>query len=498
MGYTDFPASPIIEPGAPANAPDLFGAPDGATAGPCMVEPEPGALLPRDWLRLRVRYVAGSAQNLFEIRIHAASQRNDLLVYTPATTWTIPADLWDAVNQHSVDEPVTITIRGADLEGGQLSGPPSLASAGAIRLAPGDASGTVAYWTTGTGGAGGAGALKGFRIGEETVHDVLTPAQAGVGCIGCHSSTPDGTFVAFSANPAVVDGRPAHADIRSVDGTVARPSFLSPSAATLLGRGYQQQPVFSAAHWQAGDHVAITTYELGGRTELIWTDLEATSEAQGTGWGVFARTGDANQAAAPAISHDGTRLAYTSSVFVSSGVNLDRGNGDLYVIPYGDRQGGAAAPVAGASSPSFSEHYPSFSADDALLAFTRVPAAQSSYDNPESEVFVVPSAGGAAVRLEANQPPACGGRQSPGIANSWPKWSPRVADAGGVRYYWLTFSSRREPNGLPQLYVAAVTVAGSAMTTYPAVYLWNQPAGESNHTPAWDELDIPIGREVPR
>ena len=28
-------------------------------------------------------------------------------------------------------------------------------------------------------------------------------------------------------------------------------------------------------------------------------------------------------------------------------------------------------------------------------------------------------------------------------------------------------------------------------TNYPAVYLWNQPATSSNHTPAWDVFQIP-------
>ncbi len=30
------------------------------------------------------------------------------------------------------------------------------------------------------------------------------------------------------------------------------------------------------------------------------------------------------------------------------------------------------------------------------------------------------------------------------------------------------------------------------LTTYPALYLWNQPANENNHTPAWDNFDIPV------
>ncbi len=47
-------------------------------------------------------------------------------------------------------------------------------------------------------------------------------------------------------------------------------------------------------------------------------------------------------------------------------------------------------------------------------------------------------------------------------------------------------------NGTPQLYVTAiVTQPGVTPKTYPALYLWNQPPTESNHTPSWDNFKIP-------
>ena len=96
------------------------------------------------------------------------------------------------------------------------------------------------------------------------------------------------------------------------------------------------------------------------------------------------------------------------------------------------------------------------------------------------------------VRIAANTPPLCTGEVSPGVDNSWPKWSPLVETKNGKQYYWLTFSSTRSLNGKPQLYVSAITVEGDVITTYPALYLWNQPANESNHTPAWDDFQIVI------
>src|SRR5436190_2766969 len=62
----------------------------------------------------------------------------------------------------------------------------------------------------------------------------------------------------------------------------------------------------------------------------------------------------------------------------------------------------------------------------------------------------------------------------------------------------MIFSSWRDrghyPTGGPiaQLYMTAVTADEiNVQTNYPAVYLWNQPATSSNHTPAWDRFQIP-------
>ena len=85
----------------------------------------------------------------------------------------------------------------------------------------------------------------------------------------------------------------------------------------------------------------------------------------------------------------------------------------------------------------------------------------------------------------------CLGQTSPGITNSWPKWSPVASTASGRTYYWIIFSSTRSGN--PQLYVAGVIKDETGLvTTTPALYLWNQPAAENNHTPAWDTFIIPI------
>ena len=99
------------------------------------------------------------------------------------------------------------------------------------------------------------------------------------------------------------------------------------------------------------------------------------------------------------------------------GIRSDRGvlptHGDLYTVPWNDRACGTATPVTGASGSDVDEFFPAFSPDDQLISFASFPVGDGiAYDNPMTEVSVIPSGGGSAVRLakrsagmqRANQP----------------------------------------------------------------------------------------------
>jgi hypothetical protein len=487
--FSDFPAQPILDApdggmAAPSNAPTLFGSAeagaggDGGGAGPCLVEPEVGSLYPNNWLRPRFSWIAPGGENLFELRVHAQNQVNDLVVYTAETSWTMPLVMWQALSADSQDVPMTISITGGvytsptltDVEAG---------SSGPIGIAPVAAPGAIVYWTTSNGTA-----LKGFSIGDETVGVVMTPNQVTeqtTTCIGCHISSPDGLFAEFSTSNGWNNS------IGSVQAGMAgqTPSFLGSVGSASLMQAPRGISAMSPGHWANGDHVVVTTVM---DSTIGWVDLEATADA---GFGTFTRTGDTNGAGAPTWSHDGTTLTYVSTNAILTG-RLSTGPADLYQVPYNNRVGGNATPVAGASDPNYEEYYPAYSPDDTLLAFDRIATGNNMYNQPLAEVFVIPSAGGTATRLAANDPPACTGKTSPGVTNSWPKWSPAATTASNGRtFYWLVYSSTRDVSGNPQLYVTPIVVQGGQVTTYQALYLWNQPASENNHTPAWDVFKIP-------
>jgi hypothetical protein len=328
-------------------------------------------------------------------------------------------------------------------------------------------------------------------------------------------------------------------------------------------------PAFTAGQtrnqaWEALPYYNQTNSFLDDKVlwhKLAWIDLESTatinvavtdtpnygqpltqreqqaSAAMGTAYGLIA-TGDTNVSdVSPALSHDGTKIVYVTTDFSPDGhPDYTATKADLNIVPYNAHQGGTAQPVSGASDPAYLEYYPSFSEDDQLIAFTRAPTPSTAspdgpYYNRFGEIHVIPSAGGTSTRLAANDPNACAGDDtSLGIINSWPKWSPDVVVSGGKTYYFLIFSSARKYgdafssqfqlaanpasdfNGLhssSQLYLAAIVVdnTSGAITTYPAVYLWNQNRTPSNGaamnlqysnlTPAWDPFALPPLPSIP-
>ncbi|HEY1954598.1 MAG TPA: hypothetical protein VGH28_03285 [Polyangiaceae bacterium] len=495
--FTDF-GDPIFASGAPTSSQQLFGpVSNGAlSGGPCLMEPEINTLYPRNWLRPRFRWIASTGENLFELRVHAPNQIKDLIVYTTDTSWTMPQTMWDHVRSDSTDMPMTLTIRGASFDGTNASGI-AFGNGGNIGIAPVDAPGTIVYWYT--NGYTGAIGLNAFQVGDETVTNALSTSQVqeqSTTCMGCHVGTPDGSGVVFSTeNDTWGD---MLADVSSGDGGVPGtvPSYAGNAGLQALLQGPLGMSAISKAHWQDGDRVVIAS----DNPDLQWIDVAATDPTKARG--TIARVGTAAAgpiAGAPSFSHDGKTIVYTATNHAADGRlggyiydTDDPGSlADLYTVPYADRAGGAIAPVAGASDPLVQEYYPAFSPDDSMIAFNRIPNDKNMYNQPLSEVWLVPSSGGTAMRLAANDPPGCSGKVSPGVTNSWPKWAPNMSTTSdGRTFYWLVFSSTRAGT-LPQLYITPVVVTNGKVQSYASLYLWNQPATTGNHTPAWEYFNIP-------
>ena len=276
----------------------------------------------------------------------------------------------------------------------------------------------------------------------------------------------------------------------------------------------------------------------------------AVGRSYNRSWGLITTLGENDNAVTPTWSNDGVEIAYVSTNKSSTDGHPDwtANTADIKVVPYANHGGGAATPLLGASDPGVLEYYPEFSAGDAFVAFARAPnptlglrcvpsqneqgvvatcAPQELGENPDGpyynrngEIYIVKRGGGTPIRLAANDPVSCTGDTVRGSINNWPKWSPRREQSEGKTYYFLIFSSARSypgsfemprarltpaiSNKSSQLYMTPIVVddATGNVTTYPAVYLWNQnivvdAAGTatientSNLTPAWDDFSIP-------
>jgi hypothetical protein len=400
-----------------------------------------------------------------------------------------------------------------------------------------------------------------------------------VRCIGCHTTIPDGSGVLFG------DDWPWSKAAAALN-TGAIPAGIGLGAQAIMKTPWWGQQSMSKAHWAPGDRIIVSSYgttfksgalrsipwaklpnyaSMGGVDDkikyhaLAWINAEyaaaipvaiaagndygspnlaarntAVTQAQSAGgWGLIA-TGDTNISdVSPTLSHDGNSIVYVTTDYSPDGhPDATATVADIRTVPYNNHSGGTSAPLNGAASPTMLEYYPSYSADDKLIAFTQAPqpgpaSPDGPYYNRFGKVMVIPPGGGTATELAANDPGTCGGDNvATGIINSWPKWSPDAFSAGGKTYYFLVFSSARKYadefskqftlpansqssfkglNNSSQLYLAAVVVddATGAVTSYPAVYIWNQnrtPGADasstaslnySNLTPAWDPIALP-------
>ena len=578
----DFPAQPLFEDGLAQDAAASFSG-AGSGAGPCIIEPQDGMLIPANMLRPRVRFsVPNAAANaVFQITLHAEREANDMVVYTRQNPWLMPPEVWNGLRRNVFEEDITVTVRSS--QNGQAPSESSVR----FRIAPVQAGGSMVYWGAQSEQPGlDTTRLLAFEVGEEAVITALRPADvketmlgdnarikreeygAAAGqarCIGCHTSTGDGKAVITNDhwpwNLAVTDitlgGRPA--DLSAFGSFLMQMPWLGVSSTSrgdwatgrrLMITSAGPRPAMEATFMpNANDPQRDMGFGSGqnatNRDGLIWIDMAAQGEvpelapqngqgqeseravgramlaARGTGWGVIARTGDPRAAVTPDWSHDGATIAYTSTDSTSDGrIGNNANQVDIYTVPFNGGAGGAATPLPGASTAGVAEYYPDFSADDRFIAFNRVQDGRGRiYYHPQGEIYVVPATGGEPLRLAANDPPQCTGETSPGVLNSWPKWSPTVrggpenTEHAGKRYYFLLFSSARQSpfrlgqGPASQLYLTTlVQLPNGELQTYPAMYLWNQgfeiqnpdsatptvaPVQTSNLTPAFDEFTIP-------
>lgn len=442
--------NPLFDEGVSSDVGSKFGNPSGA--GPCVTEPEDGALYPNNWAPVRVR-VPGNSGNL-KITVHADMESTDLVAYSaPGETWTMPKPLWASLASHIVEQDITVTVQ--TTSGG--------ASKVKFQVAGAGAGGSMVFWSAdpkqankmGIEGTGVTQAslvndsyLLGFTVGDtgttkaltidQVQQEVLTNDQhntRNARCIGCHVGTPDGSYVSY------VDAWPWPGVFANVSADATQhgkglPGYLGCTAAlgtactttnppSVIQYAWGGPMTFSKAHWTdpatAGERIGIMASQMVDFTapwtttditagKLMWIDFNSTASMTTNGqpvpvlnsaYGYLARTGDPNPAAGfPNWSADGNTVVYVSAACPNPGTantgcgtqdgRLATGPADIYQIPFANKAGGAATPVPGASSKTLDEYYPALSPDGNFLAYTAVPSPGLMYANPKAELYVVP------------------------------------------------------------------------------------------------------------
>ncbi len=596
-----FPADPIYDEGVTEAEAAVFANPEEFSPGVCVFEPHlsddrgVGALYPMNWLRPRFRWTGTGGETAWEIRLSAPSQTNDLRIYTRSTNWTMPKEMWDTIASGVADD-ILVSVRG--------TGPSGIVGMrGSFRVTPARAGGSMVFWGTSSSVVEpGSSRLYGFTMGDEAVVDTLraeqvtgitgvynptgadlrgsTPETANAGfavgaprCVGCHNATPDGTAMVFS------DDYPWNMGIASVEAGVAgsSPTYVTAGALEVMKIPYLGTGTMMPTPWAEGDRTLITT--MGRRSgyvyidwvtkpvpllhDLMWIDLATPANitgatpaaremsimaAQNTAWGII--TSEIGSISNPNSAKTTMQVAYSVSETSADGhPDWHNNTSDIHVLTMTSPRAAAGPSVklAGASEPGMLEYYPSFSPDDAFIAFNRAPQPTNlsrckqdpnstppcannpatlgenpdgPYYNRKGEVYIVPSAGGTPHRLRANDPVSCSGETSPGVLNSWAKWSSAVREHEGKNYYFIIFSSARAYEGqfelTPTVYTPPISTKSSQLymsvvehdpatgetVSYAPIYLWNQnylatgpdtyeELKTANLTPAWEDFSIP-------
>ena len=124
----------------------------------------------------------------------------------------------------------------------------------------------------------------------------------------------------------------------------------------------------------------------------------------------------------------------------------------LYRVPFNGGLGGKAEPIAGASNNGMSNSFPKVSPDGRWIVFVKCRNGQLM--RPDSELYIVPAAGGVARRMKCNT----------SRMNSWHSFSPNGR--------WMVFSSKsRSP--YTQMFLTHIDAKGNDS---PPIYVDNSTA----------------------
>ncbi|HEY3707084.1 MAG TPA: hypothetical protein VGL22_18635 [Terracidiphilus sp.] len=437
---------------------------------------------------LHLAIQAGHMQ-MGEIDPDTVSESNEMPKLTPqeaATfTWKPDAGTWTKIQAHSIAGPATFAITG------YREGKPWSASRVAFTTSKDEVAAPIFYRdvplmpTANTSGhvsplASASVPLIHWRLRDIRKSESHTVLKDMPTCANCHSFSADGkTFGMDIDGPANDKGLYAVVPVQkqmtidskdmlhwksdgalgtarvgfmsqlSPDGRYVLSTFAGPSVKSMIDSyyvtnflDYRFLQVFypTKGILEFYDRKDGLRHPLPGADDPKYVQTDGVWSRDGK-WIVFAR------AAAREPRTRGQRPA-----LYSMDENETQIQYDLYRIPFNDGRGGTPERIAGASENGMSNNFPKISPDGKWIVFVQCRSGQLM--RPDSQLYIVPFAGGTARRMRANTR----------LMNSWHSFSPNGR--------WLVFSSKaRSP--YTQMYLTHIDANGNDS---PAILIDNATA----------------------
>lgn len=241
-------------------------------------------------------------------------------------------------------------------------------------------------------------------------------------CVACHNVALNADVIA-----AIADGSNGPVITMRLDGTPINTPPIRASYVALSPDGRQ------LAYAAEGKDIYILDLESGASMPLLGASDPGVIETM------------------PAWSPDGSTIAFVRAHGEVRGYALAVPS-DIYTVP---ATGGVATLLPGAGNGGFN-YYPAYSPDGRWLAFTRHTTGSSTRADPQAEIYIVPTQGGEARRLAAND--LSSGQPLTGVSNSWPTWSPDGR--------FLAFNTKRN-GGQFDIYIAPIDPDGNSGAARP-------------------------------
>jgi hypothetical protein len=457
-------AKDFVEPGAPANAPTLFGSgtlnPNGTNTAnePAIVYPSHETMFPVNVSHIHHEWMAGGTNNVFRLTFEGA--KTTTTIYTNTNSWEPTDEEWDWIAESNRGGSVKLTISGLNQASpGQVwQSKPITLLYSAIEV-----EGALYYWSTGS-----AGIMKAFvsdKIPQKFYSD--PKAADSKTCVACHTMSRDGKRMAVNY------GTEKLKEVRVPERTP-----LVPTAAT---------GTMAAGGW--------STFSPDGKKILLASKGVLTLYDADTG----ATVGDNNgvvplgtglKATHPDWSALGDKVVVS---LVSGGAkvdNKDMSGGSIAIIPYNAGTWGTPQVIVAKGAGGDNNFFPVFSPDSKWIAY--VNAQNSSKDELTSVLKLVPTAGGTPIELTRLNRRVNNAENVQNVGDSMPTWAPSTKP--GV--FWLAFSSVREyaklrpaDQKLDQIWIAAIDPANTPDPSYSAFWAPFQSMPEGNHRAFWTHVE---------